>query len=152
MQTLTISASVRPGRVAVLCDIADPEWMYSCRYILETFSTIWCDHSNIVIPTDGKTIRPLFGKSSSNSTRTTSARPTLRHLEERDPAAFEAKIAEQLATWGEDYESNGNVWSAARLQGKSVGREDKSAQMYVFGLWLETSSPGHDELRACLSF
>lgn len=42
-----------------------------------------------------------------------------------------------------------NVWSAARLQGKTEGRGDKSAQMY--SAFDEDHSPGHDELRACLS-
>jgi len=60
MQTLTISASVRPGRVAVLFEITDPEWMHSCRHILEVFSSLWGGHANIIIPTDGNTIQPLF--------------------------------------------------------------------------------------------
>ncbi len=43
---------------------------------------------------------------------------------------------------------NQNVWSAARLQGLVWARRQVCAN--VFGLWLETNSPGHDEMRACL--
>jgi hypothetical protein len=43
----------------------------------------------------------------------------------------------------------GNVWSAARLQGKSEGPIDRSAQMYSAFEW-RVESPGHDELRCVL--
>jgi hypothetical protein len=43
-----------------------------------------------------------------------------------------------------------NVWSAAGLQGKVWSRRQVCAN--VFGLWVAICSPGHDELRACLSF
>jgi hypothetical protein len=42
-----------------------------------------------------------------------------------------------------------NVWSAAGLQGKSVGLIDRSAQMYSAFVW-RAQSPGHDELRCVL--
>ena len=42
-----------------------------------------------------------------------------------------------------------NVWSAVRLQGKSVGSIDRSAQMYSAFVW-RGDSPGHDELRCVL--
>jgi hypothetical protein len=42
-----------------------------------------------------------------------------------------------------------NVWSAARLQGKSEGWIDRSAQMYSAYRW-RAVSPGHDELRCVL--
>ena len=42
-----------------------------------------------------------------------------------------------------------NVWSAARLQEKSEGRIDRSAQMYSAFEW-RAKSPGHDELRCML--
>ena len=42
-----------------------------------------------------------------------------------------------------------NVWSAARLQGKA---EDKKASLRkCIRPLVEINSPGHDELRACLS-
>jgi hypothetical protein len=87
MQALTIAASIRPGRVAVLCDIADPEWMRSCRHILEIFSTLWGGHGNIIIPTDGKTIQPIFWQilETFDPDHVCEYRPSLRDLEERDP-------------------------------------------------------------------
>jgi hypothetical protein len=45
--------------------------------------------------------------------------------------------------------SDENVWSAARLQEGSWWRRLVCAN--VFGLWLEIRSPGHDEMRTCLS-
>src|ERR1700692_3525837 len=42
-----------------------------------------------------------------------------------------------------------NVWSAARLQGKSEGAINRSAQMYSAFKW-RAVSPGHDELRCVL--
>jgi hypothetical protein len=42
-----------------------------------------------------------------------------------------------------------HVWSAARLQGKSEGSIDRSAQMYSALVW-RTASPGHDKLRCVL--
>ena len=42
-----------------------------------------------------------------------------------------------------------NVWSAARLQGKTEG--EKTSLRKCIRPLMEISSPGHDELRACLS-
>jgi hypothetical protein len=116
MQTLTISASVRPGRAAVLCDIADPEWMNSCRNILEIFSWIWGGHANIIIPTDGKTIHPLFWKvlEKFDPDYICEYQSTLRDLEERDPETFGLKVAEQLASWEEDFEPTQYMKDRAR--------------------------------------
>jgi hypothetical protein len=114
METLTISASVRPGRVAVLCDIDDPEWMYSCRNILEVFSWVWGGHANIIIPTDGKTIQPLFWQilEKFDPDYICEYRPTFRDLEERDPEAFGLKVAEQLAAWAEGFEPTQDMLNA----------------------------------------
>ena len=42
-----------------------------------------------------------------------------------------------------------NVWSAARLQEKAEG--EKASLRKCIRPVMEISSPGHDELRACLS-
>jgi hypothetical protein len=122
MQTLTISASVRPGRVAVVCDIADPEWMRSCRHILEIFSSVWGGHGNIIIPTDGNTIQPLFWEilEKFDPDYIYEYRPTLRDLEERDPQAFEGKLAEQLDSWGEGVEPTQDMIDRARANLRSA--------------------------------
>ena len=44
---------------------------------------------------------------------------------------------------------DGNVWSAAQLQGKAEG--EKVSLRKCIRPVTEISSPGHDELRACLS-
>jgi hypothetical protein len=122
MQTLTISASVRPGRVAVLCDIADPEWMRSCRHILEIFSSVWGGHGNIIIPTDGNTIQSLFWQilEKFDPDYICEYRPTLRDLEERDPQAFEGMLAEQLNSWGEGFEPTQDMIDRARANLRSA--------------------------------
>lgn len=133
MQTLTISAGVRPGRIAVLCDIDDPEWVYSCRHILEIFSGVWGGHANIVIPTDGKTIQPLFWQilEKFDPDYICEYRSTLRDLEERDPQAFEERVAEMLASWGEDYELTQDMIDRARngLRGEETTSFTVSAQL-----------------------
>jgi hypothetical protein len=45
--------------------------------------------------------------------------------------------------------SSRNVWSAARLQGKTEVPIDRSAQMYSAFVW-RVETPGHDELRCVL--
>lgn len=116
MQTLTVSASVRPDRIAVLCDIADPEWMDSCRHILEIFSSVWGGHANVIIPTDGNTIEPLFWQllEEFDPDYICAYRPTLRDLEERAPQAFEQQLAQQIASWGGDYEPTQDMLDRTR--------------------------------------
>jgi hypothetical protein len=56
----TFSSRVRPIRVAVLTDVADPEWQRSCLAILEFLTQIWGGREAIIVPTDGKTIDDNF--------------------------------------------------------------------------------------------
>lgn len=125
MQTLTIGASVRPGRVAVLCDIDDAEWLYSCRHILEIFSTVWGGHGNIIIPTDGTSIQPLFWQilEKFDPDYIYAYSPTWRDVEERDPQTFDRKLDEVLTSWGPEYVLTENMINRAR---SNVRRERRS--------------------------
>ena len=51
---------VRPHRVAVLTDIADPHWQESCLGIIEFFTKLWGGTHCVIVPTDGKTIDETF--------------------------------------------------------------------------------------------
>jgi hypothetical protein len=44
----------------VLLDAKDPQWQSSCLRIVEYFTRMWGGWGNIIVPTDGKEIDPLF--------------------------------------------------------------------------------------------
>jgi hypothetical protein len=54
--------SVRPARVACLVHEEDPDWQESCLRVIEFFSRVWGGAYNIIVPTDGKDLAPLFWK------------------------------------------------------------------------------------------
>jgi len=51
---------VRPQRVAVLTNIADPYWQESCLGIIEYFTKLWGGTHCVIIPTDGNSIDETF--------------------------------------------------------------------------------------------
>lgn len=51
---------VRPHRVAVFTNNADPHWYHSCLSIMEFYVKLWGGSRCVVIPTDGKTIAEEF--------------------------------------------------------------------------------------------
>jgi len=77
--------------------------MRSCRHILEIFSTLWGGHGNIIIPTNGSTIEPIFWKilETFDPDHICEYRPSLRDLEERDLGAFEQIVADQIKSWSD---------------------------------------------------
>lgn len=56
----TITASVRPHRVAVLVDRSDPEWTYTISRIIGWASQAWGGRHFLIVPTDGESIAPVF--------------------------------------------------------------------------------------------
>ena len=56
----SIITRVRPHRVAVFTNIADPHWQHSCIGIIEYFTKLWGGTHCIIIPTDGNTIEETF--------------------------------------------------------------------------------------------
>jgi hypothetical protein len=57
-----IFTSVRPARVAVFVREDDPHWQATCSHVIAFFSETWGGGYNILIPTDGKTIKDPFWK------------------------------------------------------------------------------------------
>src|SRR4051812_35311759 len=51
---------VRPHRVAIFTNSADPHWYHSCLGIMEFCTKLWGGSHCVVIPTNGKTIRDEF--------------------------------------------------------------------------------------------
>jgi hypothetical protein len=103
MQSLTISAAVRPGRIAVLVDSNDPNWASNCRHILEYFSQLWGGYGNIIIPTDGAAIAPLFWRilDTFDPDYIYSYQRTGSDIEMDDPAHFDHLLAPRIASWEE---------------------------------------------------
>lgn len=62
MRNLTIHTRIRSGRVAALVDINERQWQHSCLRIIEYFTRLWGGWGNVIIPTDGNKIDPLFWK------------------------------------------------------------------------------------------
>ena len=56
----TIRTGVRPPRVACFIRNDDPDWQATAMIALESFSSVWGGGGFILIPTDGKTIDPVF--------------------------------------------------------------------------------------------
>jgi len=104
LQTLSVATSLRPGRIAVLCDISDPNWSYTCKHILELFSSLWGGHGCIIVPTDGSTIGSLFWKILEvfDPDYVCEYRITYRDLDERDPDAFSQFVTTTIKGWGQD--------------------------------------------------
>jgi hypothetical protein len=60
MESVTIFASVRPGRMAIFTDIDDPEWQSTALHILQMLANFWGGFGCLIVPTNGKEISPLF--------------------------------------------------------------------------------------------
>jgi hypothetical protein len=101
MRNLTIETRVRPGRMAVLLDINDVQWQNSCLRIIEYFTRLWGGCGDIIIPTDGKVISPLFWETMEcfDPDYLLAYKRTLRDIEIEDPAKFEEAYQRQIASW-----------------------------------------------------
>lgn len=58
--TQRILSTVRPGRIAFLLNIDELEWKYCCLHLFDHFARLWGGYGNIIVPTDRKTIDPVF--------------------------------------------------------------------------------------------
>jgi len=127
LQTLSVATSLRPGRIAVLCDIGDPNWSHTCRHILELFSSLWGGHGCIIVPTNGNTIDPLFWKILEvfDPDYLCEYRITYRDLDERDPEAFALFVTNRVKEENED-PSTLSAEEMNRVR-SSLRKEDMSA-------------------------
>jgi hypothetical protein len=127
LQTLSVATSLRPARIAVLCDIGDPYWSRTCRHILELFSSLWGGHGSIIVPTDGRVIDPLFWKILDvyDPDYLCEYRITGRDLDERDPGAFAQWLANRMKDWNQDSDAL-SAQEIARIR-QTLSKEDMSA-------------------------
>jgi hypothetical protein len=128
LQTLSVATSLRPGRIAVLCDISDPNWSYTCKHILELFSSLWGGHGCIIVPTDGSTIGSLFWKILEvfDPDYVCEYRITYRDLDERDPDAFSQFVTTTIKGWGQDPSALSAEEIAGIRQKTAQGRYERS--------------------------
>src|ERR1043165_3618792 len=101
MRHLTVTARVRPGRVAVLVDINDAEWQGSCLRVIEYFTRLWGGRGNIIVPTDGKVISPLFWSvlERFDPDYLYAYGRTWRDIEIEKPGTFEEAYQRNIADW-----------------------------------------------------
>lgn len=62
MPSQKLFTTVRPPRIAVFVNSASQSWQAQCLHILDHFSRTWGGSANIIIPTDGQSISPIFWK------------------------------------------------------------------------------------------
>ena len=101
MRNLTIATSVRPGRTAVFVDISDQHWQNTCLRIIEYFNRMWGGAGNIIVPTDGNTISPLFWNMLErfDPDYLNAYRRTGLDIEIEEPDHFEQEFEKQVAEW-----------------------------------------------------
>ncbi len=118
MRNLTISTSVRPGRVAVLVDAKDPHWQSSCLQIIEYFTRMWGGCGNIIVPTDGKQIDPLFWRilERFDPDYLEAYKRTGRDLEIEEPAKFEEIYHRHIAAWEKQIGENTSTFAAEKIR------------------------------------
>lgn len=56
----SVTAGVRTQRLAILLEDPDPDWLETCRRVMETISSLWGGHHTIIVPTDGRVIAQVF--------------------------------------------------------------------------------------------
>ena len=101
MRNLTISTSVRPGRVAVLVDVNDDHWQNTCLRVIEYFTRMWGGCGNIIVPTDGKSIAPLFWSilERFDPDYLRGYQRTGKDFEIEEPTRFEQIYNQRIAAW-----------------------------------------------------
>jgi hypothetical protein len=56
----TLFTRLRPHRVAILVNAADPHWQGTCQSVIEYLSQQWGGYQSMIVPTDGKIIDVVF--------------------------------------------------------------------------------------------
>lgn len=41
-------------------DVNEPEWQWCCLHLLDHLARLWGGYGNIIVPTDGNSIEPIF--------------------------------------------------------------------------------------------
>jgi hypothetical protein len=118
MRHLAIETRVRPGRVAVLVDVGDAAWQRTCLRVIEFFTRLWGGCGNIIIPTDGKTISPLFWRilGRFDPDYLNSYARTRRDIEIEEPAKFEEAYQRHIAAWEKQIGEKSNPHAADTIR------------------------------------
>jgi len=143
MRNLTVSTRVRPGRMAVLVDLNDTHWQGSCLRVIEYFTRLWGGCGNIIIPTDGKEISPLFWKilERFDPDYVDAYGRTGRDVEIEEPAEFEQAYQRHIAGW--EQQSGGKCEPYAAEEIRARLRETHLTQ---FGISAELQTELRDRL------
>lgn len=118
MRNLTVSTRVRPGRVAVLVDIEDTQWQSTCLRVIEYFTRLWGGCGDIIIPTDGKAIKPLFWSilERFDPDYLDAYARTGRDVEIEDPSKFEDAYRRHVKSWEQQIGDKAEAHAAAMIQ------------------------------------
>jgi hypothetical protein len=118
MRHLTIGTSVRPGRVAVLVDINEPQWQHVCTRIIEFFTRLWGGCGNIIVPTDGKRIGALFWSilERFDPDYLEVYQRTGWDVEIEEPAKFEEAYQRHIAAWERQIEGKTEQHAAESIR------------------------------------
>jgi hypothetical protein len=92
--------------MAVLVDVNDSQWQDSCLRAIEYFTRLWGGCGNIIIPTNGKMISPLFWRilERFDPDYLEVYRRTGRDVEIEEPAKFEEAYQRHIAGWEQQIE------------------------------------------------
>ncbi|MGB9234480.1 MAG: hypothetical protein WCC04_08700 [Terriglobales bacterium] len=118
MRNLTVSTRVRPGRTAVLIDIGDAQWQNTCLRVIEYFTRLWGGCGNIIIPTDGKAIMPLFWRilEGFDPDYIRAYARTGRDVELEDPGKFEDAYQRHIEGWEQQIGDKTEPHAAAMIR------------------------------------
>jgi hypothetical protein len=143
MRNLTVSTRVRPGRVAVLVDIDDAQWQSTCLRVIEYFTRLWGGCGNIIIPTDGKTIRPLFWRILElfDPDYLDAYARTGRDVELEEPSKFEDAYQRHIAGWEQQIGDKTEPHAAATIRDNL-----RHSGLTHFGISLELQQELRDRL------
>lgn len=95
---------IRPHRVAVFVNMADPNWYESSFGVIEFLTKLWGGSHSVIIPTDGKTIDEEFWAILSSHDPDVFYRyqPTGADLKARAPEEFERLLSENVKQWARE--------------------------------------------------
>jgi hypothetical protein len=143
MRHLTIETRVRPGRAAVLVDINDPHWESSCLRVLEYFTRLWGGCGNIIVPTDGKVISPLFWRilERFDPDYLDAYARTGRDVEIEEPAKFEQAYERNIAAWEQQISAKTDQNAA-----KTIRENLRQSVVTPFGISTELQHELRDRL------
>jgi hypothetical protein len=118
MRHLAIETRVRPGRVAVCVDVNDAQWQSTCLRVIEYFTRLWGGCGNIIIPTDGRTISPLFwqilGRFDPDYVKAYAR--TGQDIEIEEPAKFEQSYERSIAAWEQEISAKSDQHAAKTIR------------------------------------